>query len=73
MGFTQIDGDITHMMGGGGGILLDEIYLGGYGIGSTTKIQSKLSNYDNGEMEFGHGGFILGYTFMGKKAIHPSI
>jgi len=67
MGFTKIDGDITHMMGGGGGVLLDDFYFGGYGIGSTTKIQSKLSIYNNGEIEIGHGGFIFGYTFMGKN------
>jgi len=63
MGFTNISGKFGHMIGGGGGIVLDDFYFGGYGTGLTN-----LS-----DIEFGHGGLWTGYTFMGNKAIHPSL
>lgn len=69
MNFSLIDGKFAHLMGGGGGILINDFFFGGYGIGLTNSI-----GYGNSsdELGFGHGGFWLGYNFISKKLIHPS-
>jgi hypothetical protein len=68
MTFTAINGDFAHMMGGGGGVMLGDFFLGGYGEGLTNYIYA-----DGNEINFGHGGFWTGYSFFGKRAIHPCI
>lgn len=69
MNFSMLDGKFAHLMGGGGGILINDFFFGGYGIGLTNSIEFQ----DNqNEIGFGHGGFLLGYNFMSKKMIHPT-
>ncbi len=69
MSFTTINGEFAHMMGGGGGVLLGDFFLGGYGEGLTNYIE----NIEGGDkIEFGHGGFWTGYSFFGVKPIHPA-
>ena len=68
MSFTSIDGKFSHMMGGGGGVLLGDLFLGGYGEGLTNPIV-----IGGNKTEFGHGGFWAGYSFMGKRPFHPAI
>jgi len=85
MSFNTVAGNFAHMMGGGGGIILnDKILFGGYGIGKTTRIslnQSKVNDpvfeqtyaaeLDNMELDFGHGGLFAGYVLNGNAALHP--
>lgn len=85
MSFTTVAGDFAHMMGGGGGIILNKkILFGGYGIGKTTRVPLNLAmvndpsfvqNYANElynmELDFGHGGLFAGYVFNGNAALHP--
>jgi hypothetical protein len=66
MSFSSIDGQFAHMMGGGGGVLLGDLFLGGYGMGLTNPITA-----GGIDTEFGHGGFWAGYSFMGKRSFHP--
>jgi hypothetical protein len=68
MGFSSIDGEFAHMMGGGGGVLLGDLFLGGYGMGLTNSIMA-----GGNKTEFGHGGFWVGYSLMGKKPFHPVV
>jgi len=68
MSFTTVNGQFAHMMGGGGGVLLGDFFFGGYGEGLTTSIPLGIYRLD-----FGHGGFWTGYSFMAKKAFHPAI
>ncbi|MBN2348230.1 MAG: hypothetical protein JXJ22_05305 [Bacteroidales bacterium] len=70
MNFSSIDNQFTHHMGGGGAVLIGDFFFGGYGLGKTNKINFKNSNEDD-DLDFGHGGFWLGYNFMANKAIHP--
>lgn len=70
MSFTTIDGEFAHMMGGGAAVIINDFFIGGYGMGKTTELEYKNSSSEI--MTFGHGGFWLGYTFMRKKAFHPS-
>ncbi len=68
MNFSMLDGKFAHLMGGGGGLLINNFFLGGYGVGLTNTIP--FQDTDN-EIGFGHGGFWLGYNFMPNKVIHP--
>lgn len=68
MSFTAIDGQFAHMMGGGGGVLLGDFFLGGYGEGITNGIQ-----VNGNRLDFGHGGFWTGYSFMAARPLHPAV
>lgn len=77
MQFTAIDGEFAHMMGGGGAILVGDFFFGGYGLGLTNQIQAdpdKNPDYRLGDyLSVGHGGFWLGYSLFGDRAIHVCI
>lgn len=73
MNFTQIGNDFAHMMGGGGGIIINNFFLGAYGMGKTNDLVYKNDVTRENVMDFGHGGFWVGYTFFYNKAIHPVI
>lgn len=70
MSFSSIDGNFAHFMGGGGGVMINGLFIGGFGTGLTTTIPYK-SIADN-NLSFGYGGFWLGYNFMRFNAIHPT-
>ncbi|UCG27033.1 MAG: hypothetical protein JSV24_08650 [Bacteroidales bacterium] len=64
---TALSGEFSAMLGAGGGILLDDFFLGGYGVGLTNT--STLQE----EVDFGYGGLFVGYTFLSNKPFHPGI
>lgn len=56
-------------VGGGGGVVINGFFLGGYGVGSVDFEQL----FDQGEVEvldIGHGGFWLGGTFKSHSLLH---
>jgi hypothetical protein len=57
-------------MGGGGGIIINDFMIGGYGIGLANTLL--IDNTDE-EISFGHGGFWIGYQLMPNKIVHPVI
>lgn len=71
MTFGSFDNEFAHMMGGGGGVILNNFFVGGYGLGMTTNIPYKNDAIYN--VDFGHGGFWLGYNFFSNRVIHPVI
>jgi hypothetical protein len=76
MQFTAISGDFAHMLGGGGAILIGDFFVGGYGLGLTNQIQADVTQdpYSVGDyLSVGHGGFWMGYSLFGDKAIHVCI
>lgn len=80
MQFTAVDGEFAHMMGGGGAILVGDFYFGGYGLGLTNNIpvnrfEPEYSDlYQAGDrLTVSHGGFWIGYSLFGDRAIHVSI
>lgn len=80
MGFTDIDGSFAHLMGGGGGVILnDKFMIGGFGYGLTNRIDAERTNkdgkliYDDLYLEFGYGGMWFAYTIKGSAPIHPVI
>lgn len=77
MQFTAIDGDFAHFMGGGGAIMVGDFYFGGYGLGLTNQIyvdQAKSPVYTSeDQLNVSHGGFWLGYSLFGDRAIHVTL
>jgi hypothetical protein len=71
MQFTSINKYFALNMGGGGAILINDFFFGGYGVGITNEIPYKY-NVDS-TMGFGHGGLWIGYTFQSRKSIHLSL
>jgi hypothetical protein len=72
MSYSTINGDFAFMMGGGGGILINNLFLGGYGEGLSNTVDIGNNNSIR-ELDFGHGGFWVGYEIAHKWIIHPVI
>lgn len=70
MQFTTVAGEFAHMMGGGGAVLLNDLFIGGYGLGLTNSIPDYVNQNTNDRLSLGHGGFWLGYALFGEKPVH---
>ena len=64
-----LNDQINTSVGGGGGIVIDNFFLGGYGLGSID-FEALIENDDIEQLEIGHGGFWLGYAYRPDKLIH---
>jgi hypothetical protein len=73
MQFTTVAGEFGHMMGGGGAVLLNDFFIGGYGLGLTNAIPDFLNDRPDNRLSLGHGGFWLGYSLFGDKPIHLAV
>mgnify|MGYP001386358765 CR=1 FL=1 len=69
--YSNLSTDVETAGGGGGALVLNDFYLGGYGMGRVEF--SKTFNADNrrDNVNFKHGGFWIGYTPLQHKVIHP--
>lgn len=64
-----INNNLNTSVGGGGGVVINSFFLGGYGLASIDFEEL----FDNGDVEvlnIGHGGFWLGATFEPYKVLH---
>jgi len=66
---SNIDGDISAGSGGGGAFIIDNFFIGGYGIGNDD-IDNKNWEGESYSVDFGHGGLWLGYTSNRKALVH---
>jgi hypothetical protein len=66
--YTAIDGEFAVMSGGGGGVIINNLFLGGYGEGLSNYVKTSIGN-----VEFGHGGFWAGYEIAPHRMFHPVI
>ncbi|MEM1320348.1 MAG: hypothetical protein AAGG75_08825 [Bacteroidota bacterium] len=65
------DGETGTAIGGGGGLIIDNFFLGGYGLGGTNITEQLFdSNGDNFSLDIGHGGLWLGFTYKQYKLLH---
>jgi len=71
MSFSAVDKEFIHLLGGGGGILINNIFFGGYGMGLTTPVPYADNNQN--DLKFGHGGFWMGYILAPGRPVHLSI
>lgn len=61
--------DFEVASGGGGGIIIGDFFLGGYGIGDVSLVQ--IIEENRVDADLAHGGFWLGATPFQEKALHP--
>lgn len=67
--YTNLNKDVTVVSGGGGALVLNDFYLGGYGMG-TASYTNQLELTDE-SVKFKHGGFWIGYTPLQHRVVHP--
>lgn len=73
LSFSSLGGKTASYTGGGGAVLLDNtFYFGGYGMGlnDDRKVTVDDTMYD---VDFGHGGFMLGYNIKPAQLVHLGI
>jgi hypothetical protein len=73
MQFTSVAGEFAFMIGGGGAVLLDNFFIGGYGLGLANTIPDYVNDNTSDRLTLGHGGFWLGYALFGEKPIHVTV
>ncbi len=67
--YTSLNKDVEVVSGGGGALVLNDFYLGGYGMGTATfNLDNALGNES---LKFKHGGFWIGYTPLQHRVVHP--
>ncbi|MCF8248174.1 MAG: hypothetical protein K9J37_23370 [Saprospiraceae bacterium] len=67
--YTNLNKDVNVVSGGGGALVLNDFYLGGYGMGNATYTNQNIS-FDE-SVKFKHGGFWIGYTPLQHRVVHP--
>lgn len=80
--FSSLNGAFSVANGGGGGLIINNIFVGGYGLGVSTNhymdfyyahpasSSSYAHWYGYDRINFGHGGFWMGYASQPLKAFH---
>ena len=69
---TPIDNHVGHFLGVGGGISLNDVFVGGYVEGLTNAIDTRGSIAGR-YVQLDHGGIWLGYTAFANSLVHPVI
>lgn len=65
---SSINGQTVADVGGGGALILDNFFFGGYGLGTDApNIEIGLENFD---IDFGHGGLWFGFVTPNHKLMH---
>lgn len=66
---SQLNNQSTVFAGGGGGVIIGDFFIGGFGEGGNLT-NTTISN-ESYDLDLGYGGLWLGYSFFNQKAIHP--
>lgn len=61
--------NLSTSVGGGGALVIENIFLGGYGMGSID-FSSLIEDERIDQIELGHGGLWLGYTLAPHRLMH---
>lgn len=69
---SQIGEDVGADVGGGGALILNNLFLGGYGMGTDYPDYEIVGGENAGQynIKFGHGGLWFGYVAKQSKLIH---
>ena len=71
--FGDIKGEFVTSVGGGGGVIIDNFFIGGYGVGSVENIRYNFNGNNDFQMDLAHGGLWLGYTPQSFQLFHPYV
>jgi hypothetical protein len=69
--YTNLDKDVETTGGGGGALVLNDFFLGGYGMGKAEYSTTFDAENKRDKVNFKHGGFWIGYVPMQSKVVHP--
>ena len=67
--FSDLNGNFGVSVGGGGGIMINHFFIGGYALGSTHDILADI-DADQFNTTLAHGGLWLGYDFFPYRLVH---
>ncbi len=67
--YTNLNKDVNVVSGGGGALVLNDFYLGGYGMGTASFTNTSIPTDES--VKFKHGGFWIGYTPIQHRVVHP--
>lgn len=67
----SVDNGIQGGIGGGGGLVFRNFFLGAYGVASIDGLEELLEAEDIDNLRLAHGGLWLGYTPASYSLIHP--
>ncbi|MEL6864671.1 MAG: hypothetical protein AAFP19_09635 [Bacteroidota bacterium] len=62
--------EIGTSVGGGGGLIIGNFFLGGYGLGTTELAEEIFDDDNNFRLDMGHGGLWFGFTSPHYKLLH---
>lgn len=66
--FSNINGTLVGDVGGGGALIINDFFFGGYGFGNdAASVEFEGQNYD---IDFGQGGLWFGYVYKQNKLVH---
>jgi hypothetical protein len=68
-----VSNDIPTGIGGGGGVVIENFFIGGYGMGALDYSVIVDDNLDIDQVELAHGGLWLGYSYKTYAVIHPYV
>lgn len=69
--FGNINGEYNPSMGGGAGLIVDDFFVGVYGLGSLDAVHHAIHNDDGFRADLAHGGLWFGYTPHTFRLVHP--
>lgn len=73
--FEEKNDEINSVVGGGGGLILNDFFVGGYGIGDLNfdEFNLDITNSNFEDVRVAHGGLWFGVTPLQNKAFHPYV
>lgn len=69
--YSDLSNDVQVGSGGGGALVFNDFYLGGYGMGNVEFLKLQPAANLRERVKFKHGGFWLGYTPLQSRVLHP--
>lgn len=67
---SKVNGQTVADVGGGGALIINDFFVGGYGLGTEDATVFDLEEEEDYDIDFGHGGFWFGYALNQHKLVH---
>ena len=70
LAIAMLDGTPTFAMGGGGAVMINHFFVGGYGLSTTTNNVTRRVGGNELYLNTGQGGIWIGYDFQPSRLLH---